>query len=337
LTRASARKIGQRALKMTNKAKNGVIIKDVSSSPNIHPGDAITYQSLSQRHQQVVISTKQDLVNKVSDVSINAVDASLEDILQRFQEVDISNSYDSNFDRNRQYSVEEFSTSVGYKLKLSWEIRERIDENNGIGTIIGDSRRNIIHGLTNYMATSNFSTADYVVNYMNAAPVVGTKLKVKAGGASYGSSATYTNLATTGGTGSGLKVNITTVDNVITEAVVHTAGSSYALGDVVTVVKSGGSGGQLLLTSTIIVDNGSGGAVSSAIAVGSNVYRENGGLVGTVACSTTSSVTFESGLNYTIDNNEHLLIDATVGVPEANNSRAVIGAVSSKYLVQRRG
>ena len=334
LSKKSSRKIGQRVLKMAKNAQNGVTIEGVQNAPNMHPGDAVTYQSLSDRHREIIISSKQDLINKVGDLTINAVDATLEDILQRFQEGDITNSFDNNEDRNKQFTVEEFSTSAGFKFKVSWEIRERVDENNGIGTVIGDPRSSIIHGETNYETTANFSIADYPVDYMNASPVVGTGLKVQTGGTGYGASATYTNLTTTGGTGNGLKVNITTVNNVITEAVVHTAGSGYELNDVVTVVKIGGSNGTLRLTSTIEVDNGSGGA-TTAIAPGTKIFRSNGALVGTVAASTTTSVTFESGINHKIDNNEVLLKLGTIQVPSAGKLK--IGNKSSNYLIQRRG
>ena len=334
LSKKSSRKIGQRLLKMAKDAKNGLVIEGVQNAPNMHPGDIVTYQSLSDRRREIIISSKQDLINKTGDLSINAVDATLEDILQRFQEGDITNSFDNNEDRNKQFTVEEFSTSAGFKFKVSWEIRERVDENNGVGTVIGDRRSGVVHGITNYTTTANFSTADYPIGYMNASPVVGTALKVHAGGAGYGASATYTNLATTHPTGSGLKVNITTVDNVITEAVVHTAGSGYALNDVVTVVKTGGSNGKVRLTSTIIVDNGSGGA-TTAIPAGTKIFRNNGALVGTVAASTTTSVTFESGINQKIDNNEVLLKLGAIQVP--SSGRLKIGNKSSNYLIQRRG
>ncbi len=321
---------------MAKSAKSGILIEGVQSSTNMHPGDAITYQSLAITHRQIIIGSSHDLIDGTSDLSINSVEASLEDILQRSQEVDVSGSYEANMDRNRQFTVEEFSTSVGFKLRVRWDISERVDENRKTGFTIGELGRNIVHGKRNYKATAAFSTAAYAIDYMSAAPVGGTRLKVKAGGSGYGASATFTNLATTGGTGSGLKVNITTVDNVITVAVVHSSGSGYALNDVVTVVKPSGSGGQLLLTSTIIIDDGAAGGIT-AIAVGSGIYRNNGALVGTVGASTTGSITFDAGINHKLENNERLLILGTAANPETASRKLKIGANYSRYLSNRRG
>ena len=86
------------------------------------------------------------MTNRKSDLHVNSVDATLEDVLQRFQEVDISGSLDSNYERNRQFSVEEFSTSFGLKMKISWEISERVDSNRSVGFNIGHTNRNTLHG-----------------------------------------------------------------------------------------------------------------------------------------------------------------------------------------------
>ena len=54
-----------------------------------------------------------------------------------------------------------------------------------------------------------------------------------------GSATNKTNLATSGGKGSGLKVNLTATNGVFTAAAVHTAGTGgYQIGDVITVAKA---------------------------------------------------------------------------------------------------
>lgn len=65
-------------------------------------------------------------------------------------------------------------------------------------------------------------------------PVV---LKVIANGT--GSATNKTNLATSGGSGSGLKVNLTADGGVVAAAAVHTAGTGgYKIGDTITVAKA---------------------------------------------------------------------------------------------------
>ena len=85
------------------------------------------------------------MTNRKSDLHVNSVDATLEDVLQRFQEVDIVVLLIV-IERNRQFSVEEFSTSFGLKMKISWEISERVDSNRSVGFNIGHTNRNTLHG-----------------------------------------------------------------------------------------------------------------------------------------------------------------------------------------------
>ena len=71
-----------------------------------------------------------------------------------------------------------------------------------------------------------------------------TAVAITAGGADYVADAS--DVATTGGSGSGLTVDITVAAGAIDTAVINQAGSGYTNGDVVTV--AGGTGGQLTLT-----------------------------------------------------------------------------------------
>ena len=146
LTKASARKIGQNMLRMAKKATNSKILSDVLEGSHIQPGDLVSYQSRTDSNKKIVLSGNYDLINRKSDLHINSVDGTLEDVLQKFQEVDISNTSDDDFDRNRQFSVEEFATSFGFKIKISWEIAERVDNNRGVGFNLGQPNRDIIHG-----------------------------------------------------------------------------------------------------------------------------------------------------------------------------------------------
>ena len=112
----------------------------------VQPGDLVSYQARHDSEKKIVLSGTYDLINRKSDLHVNSVDGTLEDVLQKFQEVDISSTLDDNFDRNRQFSVEEFSTSFGLKIKVSWQIAERVDSNRGVGFNLGQPNRDTIHG-----------------------------------------------------------------------------------------------------------------------------------------------------------------------------------------------
>jgi len=146
ITRASAKAVGQRVLSMSKKATGGQKLMGVFNSSTVQPGDAITYDEITGKQRQVVLSTQHDLVNGKSKIEINAVSGSLEDILQRFQEVDISSTESENEDRNRQYSKEEFFTSFGFNVKVSWRIQEREVKNRNKGMAIGVPNKSTITG-----------------------------------------------------------------------------------------------------------------------------------------------------------------------------------------------
>lgn len=401
VTKKSAKKVGQRALNMARKSVDGIIIEGVQAASHMHPGDIVTYLSLSDSHRQIIVSSKHDLINKRSDLSINGVEASLEDVIQRFQEVDVTGSYEANADRNRQFTVEEFNTAFGFKIKATWQISERVEENAGTGMQIGIAGRREIHGARLYKSSGNFvnNGSGYAVDYAPTAPVVGHKVKILAAGSgysaqtgettstnyitgcSYGTSDnTVTHSATEGirvgksisgsnipsnttvasitdsthfvlsktptgsvsggtltiGGGSGLRVTTTVNSGAITSAVVHTAGSSYALNDVIK-IDNGNGDARLVITGAITIDNGSGGA-SNALTAGTKIYRNNGTLIGVVNDSTTTSITFDDGLYNNLLDDELLLIPAEIGpLTERTNRKLKIGPSLSKYLSDRRG
>jgi len=153
LTKASARKIGQNMLRMAKKAIGSKKYNDVLAATQVQPGDLVNYQSRHDSEKKIVLSGTYDLINRKSDLHVNSVDGTLEDVLQRFQEVDISGSMDDNFDRNRQFGVEEFSTSFGLKMKINWEIAERVDSNRGVGFNLGQPNRDTIHGARRLQST----------------------------------------------------------------------------------------------------------------------------------------------------------------------------------------
>tara|TARA_R100001440_G_scaffold36015_1_gene55141 strand:- start:18020 stop:19675 length:1656 start_codon:yes stop_codon:yes gene_type:complete len=146
VTKASAKLIGQRMLKIAKNASGSRKLSDVLAVTHVHPGDMVSYKSRTDNERYVVLGTTLDLNSRISKLHVNSVDVTLEDVLQRFQEIDVSGNLNDNQERNRQFATEEFSTSFGFKVKVSYQISERVDMNRGVGYTLGMTRRNSING-----------------------------------------------------------------------------------------------------------------------------------------------------------------------------------------------
>ena len=81
-------------------------------------------------------------------------------------------------------------------------------------------------------------------------------LTIVSGGSGY-TNGSHTNIATASGEGSGLKVNVAVSGNAVTAATIHTAGTAYEIGDVVTVNGAGGTDAQLIIGLPIVLDDAS--------------------------------------------------------------------------------
>jgi len=153
ITKSSARRIGQRVLSMAKRSTGSEKLTGVMAATHIHPGDAISYQTRTNSQRKVVLGAKYDLSERTTELHINSVESTLEDVIQRFQEVDISGSEGANYERNRQFTSEEFSTSFGFNIKVTWQMSVREDLNRGIGMVIGQMYRSDIHGKQRFRST----------------------------------------------------------------------------------------------------------------------------------------------------------------------------------------
>ena len=80
-----------------------------------------------------------------------------------------------------------------------------------------------------------------------------------------------TNIPTSGGTGTGLKVNTTAVNGVITSVTIHTSGNGYTVGDTINIVPNGFTGTQAVITlsavssrvSSVVMTSGGSGYTST--------------------------------------------------------------------------
>jgi len=153
VTKASAKAIGRRLLSMAKKAEGNEKLRGTLMSSRVQPGDVISYETITDSERKIVLSTKHYLTQRKSDIDINSVDGSIEDILQRFQEVDISSSTRDNEERNRQFSQEEFATAFGFKVKISWRVETRDVKDPTAGIVIGVPNRNTVHGRMHLKST----------------------------------------------------------------------------------------------------------------------------------------------------------------------------------------
>ena len=153
ITKASAKAIGRRVLAMTKKAKGNEKLMGTLMSSRVQPGDIISYETTTDSDRKIVLSTRHYLTQKKSDININSVDGSIEDILQRFQEVDIGSSTRDNEERNRQFNQEEFATAFDYKFKITWRVETREVKAPTTGIVIGIPNRNTVHGRMHLKST----------------------------------------------------------------------------------------------------------------------------------------------------------------------------------------
>ena len=153
ITKASAKAIGRRVLAMTKKAKGNEKLMGTLMSSRVQPGDIISYETITDSDRKIVLSTRHYLTQKKSDININSVDGSIEDILQRFQEVDIGSSTRVNEERNRQFNQEEFATAFDYKFKITWRVETREVKDPTTGIVIGIPNRNTVHGRMHLKST----------------------------------------------------------------------------------------------------------------------------------------------------------------------------------------
>lgn len=183
VTATSARSIGRRMLRMAKNATGSKKLVDVVGAGNMHPGDMISYQTRVDNERYIVLGSHLDLNSRRAELHVNSVDVALEDVLQRFQEIDVSGSVEANEERNRQFAVEEFSTSFGFKFRVSWQIAERVDMNRGVGYTLGSVHRNNINGalllqstgvLVNNGAGYAAGTTSYTVDGVDATTIFAT-------------------------------------------------------------------------------------------------------------------------------------------------------------------
>jgi hypothetical protein len=145
ITKSSARAIGRKFLSMAKQATGGETLRGVFHASTIQPGDVLSYKEITGSQRKIVLSTQHNITERKSELKINSVESSLEDIIQRFQEGDIASTLNQNSERNRQFSTEEFSTGFGFDVRVTWQLDVREVKNRQQGIVVGKERA-VIHG-----------------------------------------------------------------------------------------------------------------------------------------------------------------------------------------------
>ena len=127
-----------------------------------------------------------------------------------------------------------------------WFYYNRDADERYIGCIVGNSTPSnadihVWNTIDLVKATVNYSTTTYSIT--------------ASGNANSGNNGTYTGVDVTGGSGTGMKVTLTVSGGEVTVAVVHTEGTGYQTGDVVTIPKANAGNTQVDPQLTILTIN----------------------------------------------------------------------------------
>ena len=113
-----------------------------------------------------------------------------------------------------------------------WFYINRDADERYIGAIVGSATASDIH-IWNAIPDGNGD------NVKCAVTIAASTHTITGNGGSGGTNGSYTNVATTtGGSGTGMTVNVTVSGNVVTAVTVHTEGSGYLVDDVITIAKA---------------------------------------------------------------------------------------------------
>lgn len=124
-------------------------------------------------------------------------------------------------------------------------------EKKGLSTVYTNGTANIGLDLENLPTESSISFNTISLPYysqVTAAQGLVNTVTVSGGGSNY-SNGTYATTVTSGGSGTGLTVTITTVNGFITGATVYDPGSGYSVGDAIGLVGASGTGASLSVAS----------------------------------------------------------------------------------------
>ncbi len=142
--RNSTKNIGRKFLATAKRAKGAKTLVGTVTAMKVRAGDTLSYLNTTEKTQNMVLKVRHHLLKKRSDIQISSVEGTLEDLMQRAQEGDISSMFDDGQERNQQITEENFAVSASLTVKTSWVLLARQIRPEGM--VIGHPTRALIGG-----------------------------------------------------------------------------------------------------------------------------------------------------------------------------------------------
>lgn len=142
--RNSTKNIGRKFLTTAKRAKGAKILEGAINSMAVRAGDTVSFQDVNQKTQDMVLKVRHHLIKKRSDIQMSSIEGTLEDLMQRAQEGDISSMFDEGQEATRQVKEQNYSVSGTFTIKTSWVVAARQIRPEGM--IIGHPKRGLIKG-----------------------------------------------------------------------------------------------------------------------------------------------------------------------------------------------
>ena len=142
--RNSSKNIGRKFLATAKRAKGAKMMTGTINSMQVEAGDVVLFQDINEKTQNMALRVRHNLTNRHSDIKVSSIEGSLEDLIQRAQEGDISSMFDGGQEENQQVTEKNYSVSASITVKTTWAIAIRQIRPEGL--IIGHPDRGLIRG-----------------------------------------------------------------------------------------------------------------------------------------------------------------------------------------------
>ena len=120
------------------------MMTETINSMQVEAGDVVLFQDINEKTQNMALRVRHNLTGRRSDIKVSSIEGSLEDLLQRAQEGDISSMFDDGQEENQQVTEKNYSVSASITVKTTWAIAIRQIRPEGL--IIGHPDRGLIRG-----------------------------------------------------------------------------------------------------------------------------------------------------------------------------------------------
>ena len=142
--RNATKNIGRKFLATAKRAKGAKMLTGTINSMAVRAGDIVSFQDIGEKTQDIVLRVRHNLTERRSDIKVSSIEGSLEDLIQRAQEGDISSMFDDGQEEKQQVKEKNYAVSATMTVKTTWVIAARQVRPEGM--IIGHPTRGLIKG-----------------------------------------------------------------------------------------------------------------------------------------------------------------------------------------------